>query len=218
MATCDAHLSEGMSHLPGQPAPEHWRVFPLHEGSPPYCAVTCPTCHSTPPQIHIQRIEVHADDFDRLAFGLVHAFTRKITGQMAIPTDFGPLTIKSDPTVPPGEVRWVQMGTVSQTMPVVYEEIGDVPTPDPVLIDGLTPEQCRERWEANAAAIESGMARPYALSPDQIAVGKRLHLEERHATQAETIRSYQLDKANHEAMAALNAADRQSDDDQIYGG
>lgn len=46
----------------------------------------------------------------------------------------------------------------------------------PVLIEGLTPTECRERWEANAAALESGMARPYSLSPEQIAEGKRLHL------------------------------------------
>jgi len=29
MQTCDGHLSEGMSHLPGQPEPEHWRVFAI---------------------------------------------------------------------------------------------------------------------------------------------------------------------------------------------
>lgn len=95
------------------------------------------------PQIHINRIEVHADDPDRLVFGLVDAFTRKVTG--AIPTAFKSVAMPSMAGAP--------------------------------LIDGLTPEQCRERWEANAAAIESGMATPYALSPDQIAEGKRLHVE-----------------------------------------
>lgn len=30
MQTCDEHLSQGMSHLVGTSAPEHWRVFPLH--------------------------------------------------------------------------------------------------------------------------------------------------------------------------------------------
>jgi len=29
MQTCAAHLSEGMSTIAGQPAPDHWRVFPL---------------------------------------------------------------------------------------------------------------------------------------------------------------------------------------------
>lgn len=29
MQTCDDHLSEGMSHLQGQPEPDHWRVFPI---------------------------------------------------------------------------------------------------------------------------------------------------------------------------------------------
>lgn len=43
-------------------------------------------------------------------------------------------------------------------------------------------------------------------------------LEERNTTQAATIRSYQLgDLLGTEAMAALNAVDRQSDDDQICG-
>jgi len=45
MQTCDGHLNEGMSALAGQPDPEHWLVYSLHEGSPPYCLVTCPTCH-----------------------------------------------------------------------------------------------------------------------------------------------------------------------------
>ncbi len=112
MATCDAHLSEGMSHLPGQPAPEHWRVFPLHDGSPPYCAVTCSTCH---PPIHIARIEVQSDDPDRMAFGLAP------------------------------------------------------------LIDGLTPEQCRERWLANRSEQEvpcGAAGAMHDLTPAQIEVGK----------------------------------------------
>lgn len=45
MQTCDGHLAEGMSTIQGQPTPEHWRVFPIHESSPPLCLVTCPTCH-----------------------------------------------------------------------------------------------------------------------------------------------------------------------------
>jgi hypothetical protein len=27
MQTCDAHLCDGMSHMVGQPEPDHWRVF-----------------------------------------------------------------------------------------------------------------------------------------------------------------------------------------------
>jgi hypothetical protein len=159
MLTCDLHLSEGMSHLLGQPAPDHWRVFPLHEGSPPYCAVTCPTCHPTQ-AIHIARIEVHADDPDRLAFGLVDAFTRKVTTMAAKRTtcsittvpELGPLTIKSDPTMKPGEMRMVQE----------------------ILIDGLTPEQCRERWLENRSEQECGAAGAmYAMTPAQIETGKR---------------------------------------------
>jgi hypothetical protein len=49
MQTCNEHLVEGMSHLPGHPDPEHWRVFPIHEGSPPYCLASCPTCHPVSP-------------------------------------------------------------------------------------------------------------------------------------------------------------------------
>jgi hypothetical protein len=33
MQTCDDHLNYGMSHIVGQPAPEHWCVFPVHVGN-----------------------------------------------------------------------------------------------------------------------------------------------------------------------------------------
>lgn len=120
--------------------------------------------------IHINTI-ISADDPDRFAFGLVDAFTKKVTGAMAR-MDFGPLTVKPDPSMRPNEIKMVQ------TEPVF--PLGGPPD-GPGEIDGLTPDECRDRWEANAAAIESGMARPYALSPDQIAEGKRLHVEARKA-------------------------------------
>lgn len=42
MQTCDAHLSEGMSNLMGQPTPEHWRVFPLQSDNAPGVMVDPP--------------------------------------------------------------------------------------------------------------------------------------------------------------------------------
>lgn len=113
---------------------------------------------SEEPAISIQRIEVHADDPDRFAFGVAEAFAKVPTNKMAF-TKGITSKMPSAPVCACGDPKCGQPR--------------DVPS---MLIDGLTPEQCRERWEANAAAIESGMARPYALSPDQIAEGKRLHL------------------------------------------
>lgn len=105
-------------------------------------------------QIHIERIELHTNDPDRFAFGLIDAFTKKITDEMAIPADFGPLT-----------------------MPTGFQPIDGFAKPaKPVLIDGLTLEQCRERWLVNRSEqeIPSGVQRPvYVLTPAQIEAGKR---------------------------------------------
>lgn len=114
---------------------------------------------------HINPIAVPAGDVDAFVYGVVDAFTKKVTGEMAIPLDFGPLTTKpAKPVCACGDPKCGQPADAA-----------------PPLIEGLTPGECCERWEANAAAIESGMVRPYALSPAQIAEGKRLHLEARKA-------------------------------------
>lgn len=140
------------------------------EGSPEVWA------QFAPPAIHIDNIIVHADDPDRLAFGLIDAFTKEVTGEMAIPTDFGPLTIKSDPTLPPGHDRMVD-ATMHQPGTVTFVDSPPLPRgAPPVLIDGLTPEQCRERWLVNRSEqeIPSGCKRPvYELTPAQIEAGKR---------------------------------------------
>lgn len=115
------------------------------------------------PAIHIDRIEVQADDPDRFVFGIMNETTKNI---LSSPANFGPLTTKHI------SVKLSQPGTVTSVGDPQAKPIDIAPA----LIDGLTPGECRERWEANAAAIESGMATPYALSPDQRTEGKRLHL------------------------------------------
>lgn len=42
----------------------------------------------------------------------------------------------------------------------------------PVLVDGLTSEQCSLRWSENRLAVEGGAAPPNVLTPDQIAAGR----------------------------------------------
>lgn len=43
---CDDHLAEpGLCQASGLPDPDSWTVVPIHEGSPPYCLASCPTCH-----------------------------------------------------------------------------------------------------------------------------------------------------------------------------
>lgn len=43
---CDQHLVEpGLCPRADMPSPDSWTVVAIHEGSPPYCLVTCPTCH-----------------------------------------------------------------------------------------------------------------------------------------------------------------------------
>lgn len=109
--------------------------------------------------IHIDRIEVQADDPDRFVFGIVSAFTKKITGEMAIP---GPN--RDQRRAEAARLRWHG---------ITFDE---PPHPPPTLIDGLTLEQCRERWLVNRSEqeIPSGCKRPvYDLTPAQIEAGKR---------------------------------------------
>lgn len=142
-------------------------------------------------RIHIQRIELHADDPDRLAFGLVEAFQKhdkRPTGAMArmtIPTPAGPIPIKIDATLGPGEIRFESTtdpagkegwtpNTCSHGNMLVEGAL--LPKCCVPLIGGLTPEQCRERWLINRSEqeIPSGAKRPvYDLTPAQIEAGKR---------------------------------------------
>lgn len=47
------------------------------------------------------------------------------------------------------------------------------PPPAPVLVDGLSPNDCYQRWTANRAAIELGEPLRYStLTADQIAAGR----------------------------------------------
>lgn len=135
--------------------------------------------------INIQPITIHADDPDRFAFGIAEAFRHaKVPHALEVARpDFdraavAPLTITCTNVTltSPGTVTFVGDPQAKPVCACGDPKCGQPRDAPPVLVDGLTPEQCRDRWEANAAAIESGMARPYALSPEQIAEGKRLHL------------------------------------------
>lgn len=116
--------------------------------------------------ISVNRIKVQADDPDRFVSELKAAFPVGALGGLP-----GGL-VYNDCKISRSDVDAMMTDLRANPPPPLQVVVLD----PPVLIDGLTPGECRDRWEANAAAIESGMAMPYALSPNQRTEGKRLHL------------------------------------------